>query len=775
LNAAWRWGCELARRRWRSVIVLSLLFALACGVAMAAVMGARRSTEVVAETLREHRQPDVISLPAREGFDWSRIVALPYVTAHGFFATGAFCVDETGGLTTPGALCTLPPAGGGMYDTIMRIDAVEGRVPRGPREIAINRVAQERYGWRVGQRLHVSGVGSGLLEAYWNRPGGSSRVWGPSIEVTVVGVFAGDDAWRVISGGIGQQGIAMSTSFLPTFGDRFDYRVDAFLRLRGGAADLPRLAGDVARITGDDTIPLTAVRDAQLRVERSTTVEAVALLLFAVVLLVATVVIVGQALARLVRAGAGDVPALRAMGMSPPTLVAGLAVPGLMVAVVAAVGAVGLAVVLSPQVPIGMARTFDLHPGIKLDLPVIGVGGLGLAVFVSCAALAAALLVVRPPLVRPAPRAPGVVSRLSLPVPARLGMSYALDRRSGSGRSAVVGVVAGVLMVSAAWTVQAGVEDAVAHPERGGQTWDLQFDAGLKDEVIIADPDVAAATELYRTVVPMAGQVVPAYATRSIGTPVDLVVLDGRLPRADDEVAAGPATAARFGLDVGERVRVGRDGRLVRVVGTLFLLEYGGHNAYDEGLLATPAGLAALRPADSGLVFILIDVRDGADPAVAKRRLVGAGGIERSWLPPAGVDMLQRIRDLPVLVGGLLAVLGLATAGLAVVSSARRRRRELAVLRTLGLTGRQVRAVVLWQASTLAAVGVLVGVPFGVLVGRLVWRWIATSMPLVPVTPLAWLAIVLTVSAAIAAMVAMAFWPAHTAARASPAQALRAE
>lgn len=772
MTAAWRWGWGLARRRWRSVVVLSLLFALAWGLAMVAVTGARRSTEVVAETLREHRQPDVISLPAREGFDWSRIVGLPYVSAHGFLATGAFCVDETGGLTSPGALCTLPPAGGGMYDTIMRIDAVEGRVPVGPREIAINRVAQERYGWRIGDRLHVSGVGAGRLEAYWNRPGGVSRVWGPSIEVTVVGVFAGDDAWRVISGGIGQQGIAMSTSFLPTFGDRFDYRVDAFLRLRGGAADVPRLAADVARITGDDTIPLTVVHEAQRRVERTTTVEAGALLLFAVVLLAATVVIVGQSLSRLVRAGAGDVPALRAMGMSPPALVAGLAVPGLMVAVAGAVGAVGFAVVLSPQVPIGMARTFDLHPGVKFDVPVLG--GLGLAAFVTCTALAAALLAVRPA-GRRAPRASAVVSRLSLPVPARLGVAYALERRSGSGRSAVVGVVAGVLMVSAAWTLQAGVADAIAHPERGGQAWDLQFDAGLADEAIIADSDVAAATELYRTVVPMAGQVVPAYAARPIGTPVELAVLDGRLPRAEDEIAVGPATAARFGLEVGEQVRVGRGGVSVRVVGTLLLLEYGGHNAYDEGLLATPAGLAALRPAESGLVFILIDVRDGADPAAVTRRLVDAGGIERSWLPPAGVDVLRTIRDLPVLVGGLLAVLGLVTGGLAVVGSVRRRRRELAVLRTLGLTGAHVRAVVLWQASTLAVAGGVVGVPLGVLVGRLVWRWIASSMPLVPVTSLAWAAIVLTVPATVAAMVAIVWWPAHRAARAVPAQALRAE
>ena len=53
----------------------------------------------------------------------------------------------------------------------------------------------------------------------------------------------------------------------------------------------------------------------------------------------------------------------------------------------------------------------------------------------------------------------------------------------------------------------------------------------------------------------------------------------------------------------------------------------------------------------------------------------------------------------------------------ALVSSLRRRRRELAVLKTLGFSRRQVRATVAWQASTVAAVGLVVGIPLGLLVG----------------------------------------------------------
>src|SRR5262249_52599050 len=66
--------------------------------------------------------------------------------------------------------------------------------------------------------------------------------------------------------------------------------------------------------------------------------------------------------------------------------------------------------------------------------------------------------------------------------------------------------------------------------------------------------------------------------------------------------------------------------------------------------------------------------------------------------------------------------------------SVRRRRRELALLKTLGLTRRQVRAAVAWQASVILAVAGLVGVPLGVAAGHWAWATFATSLGVVPVT-----------------------------------------
>ena len=56
------------------------------------------------------------------------------------------------------------------------------------------------------------------------------------------------------------------------------------------------------------------------------------------------------------------------------------------------------------------------------------------------------------------------------------------------------------------------------------------------------------------------------------------------------------------------------------------------------------------------------------------------------------------------------AVLSLA---LALLASVRQRRHELALLKTLGLTRRQVLAAVAWQASMILVIAALIGVPLG--------------------------------------------------------------
>jgi ABC-type lipoprotein release transport system permease subunit len=56
--------------------------------------------------------------------------------------------------------------------------------------------------------------------------------------------------------------------------------------------------------------------------------------------------------------------------------------------------------------------------------------------------------------------------------------------------------------------------------------------------------------------------------------------------------------------------------------------------------------------------------------------------------------------------------------GLTLAASVRRRRRDLALLKTFGFTQRQLVAAIAWQASVDAVVGIILGIPVGIIGGR---------------------------------------------------------
>jgi predicted lysophospholipase L1 biosynthesis ABC-type transport system permease subunit len=107
--------------------------------------------------------------------------------------------------------------------------------------------------------------------------------------------------------------------------------------------------------------------------------------------------------------------------------------------------------------------------------------------------------------------------------------------------------------------------------------------------------------------------------------------------------------------------------------------------------------------------------------------------------------------------------------------SGRRRRRDFAILKTLGLFRRQVSAITAWQVSTLTGLALLAGLPLGIAAGRWSWALFAHGLgiPAAAITPL-W-PVLLMVPAVILIANAVAFWPGRASARLSPADALRAE
>ena len=96
---------------------------------------------------------------------------------------------------------------------------------------------------------------------------------------------------------------------------------------------------------------------------------------------------------------------------------------------------------------------------------------------------------------------------------------------------------------------------------------------------------------------------------------------------------------------------------------------------------------------------------------------VAVRGRRRSAVPVA-VQNLEELGGLPAGVAaivGSIAVLALANA---LIVAVRRRRRDLAVLRSMGFTRRQTAVSVVVMSLAIVAIGVLVGLPVGLAVGR---------------------------------------------------------
>ncbi len=90
-------------------------------------------------------------------------------------------------------------------------------------------------------------------------------------------------------------------------------------------------------------------------------------------------------------------------------------------------------------------------------------------------------------------------------------------------------------------------------------------------------------------------------------------------------------------------------------------------------------------------------------------------------LRPAEIVNYRSMGTTPALLGAALAAGAVVALGLTLVASVRRRRRDLALLKTLGFTRRQLASVVAWQSSVAVTIGTVVGIPLGIVLGRFLW------------------------------------------------------
>ena len=572
-----------------------------------------------------------------------------------------------------------------------------------------------------------------------------------------------------------------------------------FLRLRHGEATFDRFRRDVQRIMGH---PVNVERASSFlgisKTQGVMDVERDGLLLFALAVVLGGGVLVGQALVRAVGANGADLETWRAMGADRPLAVRGMALPAVLTSGVAAVVTVALTIALSPRFPIGLGRRYELDLGIHTDWLVIGAALLFLtAAILGTAAGAAWWRVTRgEPRATTTSAAARWAATAGLPPAMLIGSRLAVEpgrgRRAVPVRSALVGAIVGVLGVVACFTFRAGIDDAAATPKRSGIVWSYEVAAGPAPldartrARLTQDHAVGASTRaLWARAVPIAGVPVSTFGIQDLGGSMQFVVLSGRAPRTESEIAFAPTTMQELGLQVGDAVRVGTPSRRVRVVGEA-LLPSSSHTGYDQGGWLTLGGLraslgpgAVQRRPDDFEDYLLLRWKPGADVAAAERRVTKIATAANYFVQPStiptGVVDLGHLGTMPLVLAIFFGLLGCATVAHALVTTVRRRRYDLAVLRSMGFTRRQSRLAIGWQATILAALGLLVGVPLGLVVGRVVWRWVAEDFPVAYVPPIELVAVLLVVPIALLVAQALAAGPAVAATRIRPAQILRTE
>src|SRR6266536_430031 len=797
-----------ALRRWRSLTVLALLVALATATVLAAVAGARRG-ETAFDRLWERTLPATVTvLPNQPGFDWAKIRALPEVSALSMFpVTFGFALDGY-----PDASTGFPPADSELTRTIERPVVLEGRLfnPNRVDEILITPMFQASYGKGVGDTLTLHLASPKQVDlGYDGSTGDPPR--GPKIRARIVGM--GRSPWGSANvDGPGLKGGVLASpalfahyraNIMGTSGRTY---INAVVRLKGGPAAVPAFRANLARVTGRSDIDVwNNFVNTGGPAHRVTGYEAACLLAFALAALFAAFFLVGQSVARYTSSTVSDLQFLRAVGMTPRQAVASAsAAPFLAAAAGATLGIAG-AIVASRWMPIGAASIFEPHPGLDVDWLVLGTGWVMAPLLVLAGSAVAAATAFAADRRHAAQRRSAVAAAMAgggLPVPAVVGARFALEPGGGHSsvpvRPALVGAVAGVLGVLAAFTFSAGVSDAAANPARFGQTWQLGTFLGLNGRdwgaaspvlrAVAADRDVIGVDDA-RIAGAQSGQVsIESFTYDPVADKRPHVVLtDGRMPASGNEIVLAPTTAREMHASTGSTVRLtGAAGPQSMTVTGIGFVPVGPHNGYADGAWLTPAGYERIfRGAHYAFKFhaATVALRPGADVQAVARRLnatAGAikGGQAFTFAPPSPLPEVQEIRDvsvLPLALSAFLALLAVGAVGHALAIAVRRRRHELAVLRALGMTRMQSRMVVVTQASVLAVIGLAFGVPLGVALGRTVWRVVADSTPLAYQPPLAVWALLLIGPVALLAANLLAAWPGERAARLRTGQILRTE
>lgn len=780
------------RQRWKSILALGVLIAFATATILTAWAGSRRGASVVDRLLADTFPVTVVALPNEPGFDWDAIAALPEVEAVGEFAVSELGVDE---VPWEDASIGFPVLGDDIYRTIEKPVVIEGRVldPTRIDEVMATPFFLEYYGLKVGdtitQRLltpdQVDRIAQGAEDV--GNPGG------PAIKATIVGSIR--SFWfsdTESDFGVLTPSPALFATYPENFtGTESGLYVNAMIRLTDGAESIPQFKTDLARVSGRGDIDVWDMTAAAQDVKDVTLFESRSLMVFVFAAFVAALFLVGQAVARHANSVVNDLEPLRAVGMTPGESRVAAALGVGVASVVGLVLGIPMVLFASRWFPVGTASWVEPSPGFDADWLVLSIGIVMVPLLVVSGSVAVATIASRSRRSGAVPKSV-IATRMAqagMPVPVVVGSRFALEPGSGSAsipvRPALFGVVFGVLGIVAVFTFANGIDDTIGDPARFGQTWDLAMFLGINGQdfapvddietALASDDDIAVVNNTRLDVAQLGDIAVSLETLDPVADSLDVVLTKGALASGPGEVTLAPNSAKAAGLDVGDTVTVsGSKGEVELTVTGLGFTYPSPHNNYSTGGWVTAETYDSLF---DGFKFhmIVLDLAPGADVNMVAARL-GEQGMDvtpNSPLPES--RQLQQVQAIPWFLAGFLTLLAIGAVGHALATAVRRRQHDLAVLRAVGMTRPQSRGVVVTQATTLALVGLAVGVPLGIALGRTVWRYVADITPVYYVPPVSWLALVLVVPAVLLIANLLAVRPSSRAARLRLGEILRTE
>ena len=762
----------LLRTQWRQALVLSLIVAAVSGVVLGLAAGAARTASA----------PDRYTAAKGGGFDGmveqeggpprtAEVAALPGVStvAAVTFVFGGLALPD--GAPAPDALIF---AGASGSYRAFGMDLVAGREPdpARPDELVASRSLADVKGVGLGATFDLSTITQEQADRAGFDAFAAEGPRGPALKVTLVGILDGpadlNDSTplalvpaSLLDSDVGVSATQMSVGLRP-------------------GTDLAALRTQLDTLPDGQELSLEPAELVSAEVRTAVEGQARGLGLITAVAGLAAIVALGQLITRSIRLSADERPRLEALGFGRLQVLAESVVRAGLPVVAGTVAGVAVGVGLSSRFPTGFVRRLEPRPGLRFDAAVLGAGALLIIVALIVWTVVTELMGRRPrgpaqlsPLVEwVAPR----FRRPTLSTGFRFG--FTRNRRDGgSVRSTIAGMLVTVALMAGAAVFGSSLARLVTDGDRFGVSWDQLTGSGgdqVPDELrarLEADPDVEALV-LYGTGQARVGSVTMGMTgVQPIKGDLAPTTLSGRLPSADDEIALGRLTAKAVGAEVGEDLTVETDGgpRRFRVTGLAVVPGINGLVGMGQDAVVTMGGLRRVDPeaAPSAAAF---DLRRGAPPGTAER--LGSGG---PGSVPGVIVNLARIRSVPFLLAGLVAALAVLTLVHVMVTSVHHRRRDLAMLRSLGADRRWISRAVHWQATSSALVPLALGLPLGLIAGRLVFRLFADSVGAVPSAsfPYGLLALVIVAFVALANLVAAL--PARRARRLEPAALLAAE